>query len=271
MRRSRAKSVRWSSLGVGLAFLLGFVGQNLKRVRLVADRAVSSLEFASSSIIISEKLAQLKDWVARKPLTVLLIAVLLCMLVLALPHARGAVTIPDEVSHFERILQFCRKCRKGTKIRIYVRIRQIAGELILPSESYFREMEELVRSKGLDVLYIFGIAPGDLIWLSFQSARAFFSHYLRFSKVRVLFFKDDVIRRNRLTYLDIVAVLLGDRSGLRHERDACGAYIKGRSLRDDALRVAQRRFERFRFASISVDEFLRLLFDDRTRDSIGAD
>jgi hypothetical protein len=263
MPRGRAKFGRWPSLGFGLTLTVPFAWQFIRRIRLVADRTAFSLEFASSAIIISEKLAEIGEWFAKKPLPILLVAFSICAVVVFSLYARNANMIADEPSHFEKILQFCRRCRKGAKIRVYVRIRRIAGELILPSESYFSEMEELARSKGLDVRYLFGIAPGDVTWLTKQSLMAFLSQYQRFSRVRVVYLRDDVILRNRLTDLATVVVLLGDRSGLRHERDSRGAYIHGRSFEGNAFKVAQRRFERFYFASMSVEAFLHRPFDDK--------
>jgi len=270
MRRSRANLGGWVGRSLGLAVLLGFALQWIRRARLAADRAASSLEFASSAVIISEKLAQLKDWLSKYPVSIFLVALLLSALVLLARFEKAGTAIADEVEHFERILQFCRKCRRGTAIHIYVRIRQVGRELLLPSESYFRRMEQLVADKGLEVLYIFGISPGDLKTISLESLRVFFARYQRFSDVRVVLITDNVTLRYRLLDLDKVTVLLGERSGLQHQRDSNGIYRRGRGLQGEALHTVQRRYERYLYASMSVEEFLHLPFDDTAPTTAGA-
>jgi hypothetical protein len=276
------KIIRFPLGGLGIASLTpSLLLRWFHWVKRIAERAASALELTTSAIVISEKLRELKDWASARTSSLLIVGLLVLVLVLYRFRSAGrsedragaadsdsrrrsrarlsenGVPIPDEKTHFEKILKYCEVCANRTKIRIYVRLSFAGGKLVAAPESYLQKMTRIVKKKKLNVSYLFGIAPGDMRQMSPVALRTFFALYKPFAKVRVVPLTDENMGRYRLRDEAHVIVLLGKRIALRHGRDSHATYQKGRVLSMKERLEAASEFGDLQIASCTEDQFFR--------------
>jgi len=252
--------------GPGIATGSALLWRYSHGVKAAAEYMVSSLELASSMIIISDKSREILHWASVHTIPIASSGAVAFAAVLAVryrwrfpgiyprapqptryhPPPAKAQRIPDEKTHFGKIVDYAQACPRGASIRIYVRCRRVRGKLLAAPESYLRRMAQVAKQKHLKVQYIFGLSPEDVQQLSPQVLRDFTELYKQFANVRIVYLSAANTARYGLREDDPrVIVLLGRRKALQHRRDADGAYQHGRCLSTRDRKKAQDDYRDF--------------------------